>query len=455
MKLVALNISKLYGCYNYEVHFNPDVTFIYGENGCGKTTILNITEAIITGQLYELFNYAFSEIELVYESNNVHNKPSSIRIENRKRALAVVFQGESYIISQDRIREEMMMEEDGPADVQWRYFESYPFLKQISHTFNYVYLPLNRSAKFNDANINRKSLLMWRRVRSHAYYDSERESVGPREPAMLQIEELIGRKHAEMMSDISEINDGFRNDILKSLLEANKKSSFVDVFDGLADSKNTIDNLSKIKNSYIEILKDLNIVSKQEEDSYIRFFDDFIIDFSEFLQTKQSGVVQGVSIDLLMKYQEVIKMKEIVSIAERIEKKKAKVRKPMDIFIATMNDFIGVTQEEKRIDVDTNGRIYFSTKYSKKPINIQNLSSGEKQLLTFFANLIFNVKEKKAGIFVVDEPELSLHLSWQKMFVERTMSINKNIQLIFATHAPEIIGHRRDKMYKLQKQYMM
>ena len=79
------------------------------------------------------------------------------------------------------------------------------------------------------------------------------------------------------------------------------------------------------------------------------------------------------------------------------------------------------------------------------------MSSGEKQLLTFFANLIFNVDRKSSGIFVVDEPELSLHLSWQKIFVDKAININNNIQLIFATHAPEIIGRYRDKMFRLEK----
>lgn len=57
MKLVGLTIHKLYDCFDYNVKFNEDVTFLYGMNGCGKTTILNITEAIITGQLFKLFDY--------------------------------------------------------------------------------------------------------------------------------------------------------------------------------------------------------------------------------------------------------------------------------------------------------------------------------------------------------------------------------------------------------------
>ena len=40
MKLENLVIEKLHGIYNYDVDFNEDITFLYGSNGCGKTTIL-------------------------------------------------------------------------------------------------------------------------------------------------------------------------------------------------------------------------------------------------------------------------------------------------------------------------------------------------------------------------------------------------------------------------------
>lgn len=70
VKLISISIKNMYGCYDYNVNFNTDVTFIYGTNGCGKTTILNITEAIITGQLFKLFNYDFHMIKLAYAPKN-------------------------------------------------------------------------------------------------------------------------------------------------------------------------------------------------------------------------------------------------------------------------------------------------------------------------------------------------------------------------------------------------
>lgn len=85
VKLISITVKGLYGCYNYSVDFNQDITFIYGLNGCGKTTILNITEAIITGQLFKLFNYQFGNIELKYaKSSNIKDIRSIIILSFRK-----------------------------------------------------------------------------------------------------------------------------------------------------------------------------------------------------------------------------------------------------------------------------------------------------------------------------------------------------------------------------------
>ncbi len=35
-----LEIKSLHGIYNYKVNFNDDLTFIFGENGCGKQLFL-------------------------------------------------------------------------------------------------------------------------------------------------------------------------------------------------------------------------------------------------------------------------------------------------------------------------------------------------------------------------------------------------------------------------------
>ena len=59
MKIEKLEIKNLHKLYNYYVEFNPDLTFLYGTNGCGKTTI-------VSGRLYELFAWDFDYIKLDY-----------------------------------------------------------------------------------------------------------------------------------------------------------------------------------------------------------------------------------------------------------------------------------------------------------------------------------------------------------------------------------------------------
>jgi predicted ATP-dependent endonuclease of OLD family len=43
-------------------------------------------------------------------------------------------------------------------------------------------------------------------------------------------------------------------------------------------------------------------------------------------------------------------------------------------------------------------------------------------------------------IFIADEPELSLHVSWQAELLKALRDLNRNAQLIVATHSPEIVA---------------
>ena len=57
MKLCSLTIKRLYGHYDYEnIIFNSDVTFIYGLNGCGKTTFANALSGLIKSKNSVLLN---------------------------------------------------------------------------------------------------------------------------------------------------------------------------------------------------------------------------------------------------------------------------------------------------------------------------------------------------------------------------------------------------------------
>lgn len=78
-----------------------------------------------------------------------------------------------------------------------------------------------------------------------------------------------------------------------------------------------------------------------------------------------------------------------------------------------------------------------------------HLSSGEQQEVVLFYDLLFNVHP--GSLVLIDEPEISLHVVWQKEFLSDLMSIidlNK-LTVIVATHSPQIIGESWDKVTDL------
>ncbi|MDZ4500952.1 AAA family ATPase [Bacillus cereus] len=68
----------------------------------------------------------------------------------------------------------------------------------------------------------------------------------------------------------------------------------------------------------------------------------------------------------------------------------------------------------------------------------KDLSTGEKQLITIlsYAALSLNTKKYKP-LIIIDEPELSLHISWQLNFLNSLLDL-PNINVILATHSPYI-----------------
>jgi len=65
------------------------------------------------------------------------------------------------------------------------------------------------------------------------------------------------------------------------------------------------------------------------------------------------------------------------------------------------------------------------------------LSSGEKQMIVILLTVLVENKEHYA--LLMDEPEISLHIDWQKRLINIIRSINPNVQIILSTHSPAVI----------------
>ncbi len=66
-----------------------------------------------------------------------------------------------------------------------------------------------------------------------------------------------------------------------------------------------------------------------------------------------------------------------------------------------------------------------------------NLSSGEKQILAILLTVL--VEDNKPYVLLMDEPEVSLHIEWQKQLIDLILELNPNVQIILTTHSPAVI----------------
>ena len=100
-------------------------------------------------------------------------------------------------------------------------------------------------------------------------------------------------------------------------------------------------------------------------------------------------------------------------------------------FLKQINDFMSETN--KIFDEEN---FNFIKKDISNPIEVTNLSSGEKQLLIILLTVL--LQDQKPYILILDEPEISMHIDWQRKLINKIIELNPNCQIIIATHSPTI-----------------
>lgn len=103
-------------------------------------------------------------------------------------------------------------------------------------------------------------------------------------------------------------------------------------------------------------------------------------------------------------------------------------------FVALVNEAFKETG--KVIDNEADKlRFIIDGKYS---ISADKLSSGEKQLLIILLTVL--LEDGQEYVLMMDEPEISLHISWQYELLNWILELNPNVQLILTTHSPSIFS---------------
>lgn len=117
--------------------------------------------------------------------------------------------------------------------------------------------------------------------------------------------------------------------------------------------------------------------------------------------------------------------------------------------IIVFKDIVNSIFINKKIEISPNGKMVVKLSNGSS-LPLCRLSSGEKQIIIVFYNLLFHTC--KNSLVIIDEPEISLHVSWQQRLGSLFEDICRirNLQMIVATHSPQIIHDRWDCAVELR-----
>jgi hypothetical protein len=129
-------------------------------------------------------------------------------------------------------------------------------------------------------------------------------------------------------------------------------------------------------------------------------------------------------------------VRDIDRVEQRIEEATAPRNKLQGLIQTMFSGGKTVRFEDRAIKVES----------GKDDISLAVLSSGEKHILLLFVEALL----AEENSIVIDEPEISMHIEWQKKFIASVQQLNPRAQLIIASHSPEIMADLDDsKIFRL------
>ena len=431
MKITAIRIIGLFGLYNYYIPFNSEayVNLITSPNGYGKTTILTIINNLTKGYLFYFYNLPFAEIIIeLTEDNQIiitkteastessessdfrQNKETNINF-SWKRSTSYI----SFDINDKRIksalralRRSLNLTSDDinnlhSAELRDKILYSEEFYNTLSnpltdyqefqlksHSLTTTFIPANRIYGGQLVDPDDDAEITW-----------YKETLSPIKVVSRELRQELKKIRMNYLVQAQKLDSEFLTTLLSSTTVFTEE-----------EYKHKVSYL----NSKVESLLKYNLINRLKFLEYSDNDND-----ARILSTHINEVERKLSI-----YDDFLKKIELFSTL--IENKVFANKK------FTLSPAYGIRC------ISDNGAI----------IDLDCLSSGEQNQLILLYDFIFRVQDN--SILLLDEPENSLHVTWQRLFINDIQLIaeKKNLQTIIATHSSRIaasVKNTWDLMY--------
>jgi len=448
MRITRISVDGLFGMFNHDIGMKLDdrITIIHGMNGYGKTTILRMVNALFNKRYSDLRTTPFKEfrVELEDDSTVSVTKLNGERAGtgNRRRSHGI----QARLLRKGREVEKSDFVSPTQEDME-AHFAIPPFeqlivgiVREGRHTWRYV--PTNEELSFEDV-VDRFADQM-----PQGFFKKERPSVEwlhhlqkSVKVRFIESQRLLRlskgnvhrRPHEYEISPALELSVAVHaNDLAKAIqgklaeyatlsqsldrtfpgrLVEHMQSATVYPTDSIAQLREKLNKLEEKRNR----LQDAGLLDKQED---LRF------QVPEELQEPTQRVLPVYVTDV---------------------EKKLGVFDDIAAKIDLLKDIVNSRFPYKKISIDKEKGFVFRTD-GGQPLNPSHLSSGEQHMLVLFSELLFRVESN--SLVMIDEPEISLHVTWQKQFLRDLQQVTElaSFDVLIATHSPQIVHDRWDDL---------
>ncbi|MFC2045565.1 AAA family ATPase [Chloroflexota bacterium] len=420
--LNRVEIDGLWDALNLSIDFHPNVNFLIGSNGSGKTTVINLISAVLNADFNTLDRLPFHSAELRLSQPQTNRKPIIEVIKTPSKQPP--FFGINYRI-RDKTTEKPMDYSLDSYEEQLSFREYSPrSFRQISHRPNIGILEhISRLVNFSWLSIHRSELR--RRSREEAGYESTVDNkLNELSSDLIKYFSLLSRRGANLTAN-------FQEKVFLSLIPAHDSEQIVSSVRQL--------NLEDEEKALIDIFHSFGFKDEAFADNMRRQF--------ELLSVAREDLEAGKTTLKLEPFGAMIQATRIHSLVQewnQLLQAQQELYNTREIFLNTINTML----LHKNITISDNNELAVIMD-NGPTLTINQLSSGEKQLLIILGEAL--LQEKRLWIYIADEPELSLHVSWQEQLVDNLLCVNPNAQIIFATHSPDIVSHYDDCIFDMEK----
>lgn len=436
LKIKRLIIKKLFGTFDYDIRLSQDdLTVLIGPNGYGKTTILRILFEIAQRNFLYFVGLYFQKIEVV--SSDESNNEQSITIEKRDngKEMLVSINGQPFSISIEKILEIID--------------ENLPFFRETKDNIN-KWIDIRTESQVN------LSSVITTFVNTH--------NVGSK----------ITKDTIERVNYSFEgiLDFQFPNIYLireQRLLRKVENKDYKEYVDGIYSNRQQQPRLiyEETINKYANLLKEIIDETDSEYAEKSRALDG---SYPQRLFESKEGITEKdfrERFDKIKKTQELLREYglSVTQEANRPEFDSANA-KALSVYLNDVEEKLRVYEQLLKT-MNLFSAILNSRKFSQKKITISkghglkfiadngdslelsDLSSGEQHEVVLLFDLLFQADSNT--LVLIDEPEISLHIAWQKMFLADMQKIIelRKIAVMVATHSPQIVGDYWDNVVDL------